>query len=131
MGGELRLRHGRQVEVERRRRRNNCRNVRGRQPPGRCALFGVAFDGANIWTANQLDDTVTELRASDGALLGTFQVGDGPIAVAFDGSNIWVANSLSNNVTKLRASDGANLGTFAVGSGPRGIAFDGVNIWVA
>ncbi|MCH7884361.1 MAG: hypothetical protein IIC01_03840 [Planctomycetes bacterium] len=55
---------------------------------------GVAFDGANIWVANLVSNTVTKLRASDGAVLGTFSVGIGPIGVAFDGANIWVVNAL-------------------------------------
>jgi DNA-binding beta-propeller fold protein YncE len=52
----------------------------------------VAFDGANIWVANRNSSNVTKLRASDGALSGTFTVGMGPGGVAFDGTNIWVAN---------------------------------------
>ena len=92
---------------------------------------GVAFDGANLWVANTGDSTVTKLRASDGASLGTFTVGSFPSGVAFDGANIWVANQGSASVTKLRASDGANLGTFAVGLNPIGVAFDGANIWTA
>jgi hypothetical protein len=76
--------------------------------------------------------TVTKLRASDGANLGTFTVGTNPKGIAFDGANIWVVNSSSNGtVTKLRTSDGANLGTFTVGEFPIGVAFDGANIWVA
>src|SRR5579863_8516339 len=53
----------------------------GQQP------YGVAFDGANIWTAN-FDGTVTKLRASDGEVLGTFKVGGAPYGVTFDGANI-------------------------------------------
>jgi len=71
--------------------------------------IGVAFDGTNIWVANGASNSVTKLRATDGAVLGTF-VGEFPIGVAFDGTNVWVANGESNNVTKLRASDGAALG---------------------
>ncbi|HTD23717.1 MAG TPA: hypothetical protein VK738_13750 [Terriglobales bacterium] len=51
---------------------------------------GVAFDGANIWVANNNGNTVSKLRASDGAVLGTFAVGLSPYGVAFDGANIWV-----------------------------------------
>ena len=95
----------------------------------RTAQFNVAtgpaaFDGAHIWVINS--NNVTKLRASDGASLGTFAVGDCPVGIAFDGANIWVGNSLG--VTKLRASDGANLGTFAAAGG--GVVFDGANIWV-
>jgi hypothetical protein len=91
---------------------------------------GVAFDGANIWVTNVGSNTVTKLRASDGAALGTFSAGGSPVGVAFDGANIWVANA-SDTVTKLRASDGKTLGTFAAGDDPLGVAFDGANIWVA
>jgi hypothetical protein len=44
---------------------------------------GVAFDGANMWMSNYENGsggTVTKLRASDGAELGTFKVGNGPLA---------------------------------------------------
>src|SRR5438876_4174589 len=94
------------------------------------APFGAAFDGANIWVANNTDNTVTKLRASDGTVLGTFAVGVRPGWVAFDGSSIWVSNSVSNSVTKLRASDGTVLGTFPAGN-PGGVAFDGADIWIA
>ena len=92
---------------------------------------GITFDGANIWTANYLDNTLTKLRASDGAPLGTFPVGAGPLDLAFDGTNIWVTNLGPGTVTKLRASDGIILGTFNVGDEPYGVGFDGVSIWVA
>ncbi len=92
--------------------------------------YGVAFDGANVWVANNGDATVTKLRASDGENLGTFSVGGAPMGVAFDGANIWVVNSFPNTVTKLRASDGKQLGEFAVGQVPNNAAFDGEAIWV-
>lgn len=92
---------------------------------------GVAFDGANIWVANNGSGSVTKLRASDGTALGTYAVGFNPRGVIFDGTNIWVANTNSNSVTKLRASDGTVLGTYAVGWMPEWVAFDGTNIWVA
>src|SRR6185369_10434490 len=71
----------------------------------------VAFDGTNVWVANQFSDTVTKIRASDGAVVGTYSVGKRPVALAYDGANIWVANYLGNSLTKLRASTGAALGT--------------------
>jgi hypothetical protein len=47
------------------------------------------------------------LRASDGAILGTFPVGFFPGYAAFDGINIWVTNTGSESrqghtVTELR-----------------------------
>jgi DNA-binding beta-propeller fold protein YncE len=60
-----------------------------------------AFDGANIWVTNSSGSTVSKVRASDGTVLGTFNVGSHPQGLAFDGVNIWVANLFSNTVTKL------------------------------
>jgi DNA-binding beta-propeller fold protein YncE len=65
----------------------------------------LVFDGANIWAANGLDGTVTKLRASDGANLGSFPVGTptmqaGPLHLAFDGAHIWVATG-TDKVAKL------------------------------
>ncbi len=96
-----------------------------------CSIsLGIAFDGANIWVANYFSNTVTKLRASDGANLGYFPVGSAPVGIAFDGANIWVANTGGTNVTILRASDGGYVGTFYVGIYPWAVAFDGANIWV-
>ncbi|MGA2735829.1 MAG: YncE family protein [Bryobacteraceae bacterium] len=91
---------------------------------------GVAFDGSNIWVTNS-DDTITELLASTGAVLGTFSVGIEPAGIAYDGANIWAANISGSNVIKLQAATGTVVGTFPVGSEPIGVAFDGANIWVA
>src|SRR5262249_39813634 len=88
----------------------------------------VAFDGTNIWAANQFSNTVNRVRVSDGTILRTYSVGKRPVALVFDGANIWVANYLGNTVTKLRASDGVALATLSVGAGPGGLAFDGANI---
>lgn len=85
----------------------------------------------SIWVVNAGSNTVTKLRASDGALLATYSVGSGPVSAAFDGSSIWVVNDNDNTVTKLRASNGQWLGTFPVGTTPSGAAFGGGYIWVA
>lgn len=92
--------------------------------------LAIAFDGNNIWVANQSDNTVTKLRAINGTTVATFAVGLAPSGAVFDGSNIWVVNFGDNTVTKLRASDGANLGTFAAGTRPLRIAFDGASVWI-
>jgi DNA-binding beta-propeller fold protein YncE len=63
--------------------------------------MGVAFDGTNIWVANQSNSTITEMRASDGALLGIFRSGPFPQGVAFDGVDIWIADENGSGVSKL------------------------------
>jgi YVTN family beta-propeller protein len=62
---------------------------------------GVAFDGSNLWVANNGNNNVTKLQASTGKVLGTFAVGPNPLGLAFDGANIWVANQGSNTVSRL------------------------------
>jgi DNA-binding beta-propeller fold protein YncE len=93
--------------------------------------YGLCFDGANIWSANFGDNTVSKIQANDGTVLGTFKVGNQPLGVTFDGANIWVSNSADGTVSKLRAQDGVNLGTFTAGRGVSWMAFDGQNIWAA
>lgn len=100
-------------------------------PPGNAVL--LAFDGANMWVVSgqQLSSSVTKLRASDGANLGTFNAGtERPLCIAFDGANMWVSNGEDSTVVKIRTSDGVMVGAFPVGFSPNGMAFDGANIWV-
>src|SRR6478735_243897 len=75
----------------------------------------LGFDGENVWVTSSFDNTVTKLRASDGANLGTFNLGGASYGVAFDGTNLWFTNGLTDTVTELRPSDGAILGNFPVG----------------
>jgi len=91
---------------------------------------GIAFDGTNIWVANEGGNSVSKLLASTGSVVGTYPVGADPIAITFDGGNIWVANLGSDTVTKLLASTGAAIGTYPVGPEPQNIVFDGTNIWI-
>jgi hypothetical protein len=97
-------------------------------PPGK-SVEDLAFDGDHVWVSSSLG-TLTKLRASDGANLGTFTVGTDARGIAFDGANIWVSNGSSNTVTKVRASDGAVLSVFPVANTPSAVAFDGTNVWV-
>jgi hypothetical protein len=70
------------------------------------------------------------LRASDGALIGTYTVGKTAQALTFDGTHIWFAEPGSDIVSKLRVSDGALIGTYPVGDRPEALLFDGAHIWV-
>jgi hypothetical protein len=42
--------------------------------------YGIAFDGANMWTANAGEGTVSKLRASDGAPWGRSRSAASPIS---------------------------------------------------
>ncbi len=92
---------------------------------------GVAvFDGAHIWVTSPNLGSITRLRVSDGATVGTFAAGPSSLRAAFDGASIWVTNFSENTVTRLRASDGVNTGVFPAGANPAAIAFDGASLWV-
>ena len=95
------------------------------------APLGIVFDGANIWVANNAENSLSKLRPEDGETLKKFATGVAPYGLTFDGANVWVTCALDNTVQKFRASDGLLLGTFPVGRTPRAILFDGTNIWVA
>jgi YVTN family beta-propeller protein len=98
---------------------------------GRFSSF-IASDRSNIWIATDENNTVTKLRAGDGAIIDSIATGKDPRGIAIDGGNVWIANHGDNTVTKVRASDDSVLGVYHVGSEPIGIAAsDGHNIWVA
>jgi DNA-binding beta-propeller fold protein YncE len=68
-------------------------------------LRGLAYDGKSIWVCNAYSNTVSRLRASNVALMGTFSTGKSPRAAAFDGSKIWIANSSQNTLTIIVPPD--------------------------
>jgi hypothetical protein len=62
--------------------------------------YGIAFDGANIWVGGA--PQVDELRGSDGAILGVFNIPQtNATGVAFDGANVWIAGLDDNKVYKF------------------------------
>jgi len=94
--------------------------------------LNMAFDGANMWVANSKDLTVTELRAIDGKVLGTFNTGnaEGPYGIAFDGQNLWIGGGAY--IVEMRPRDGKLLQQENLGGGSLGsVGFDGANTWVA
>jgi hypothetical protein len=101
-------------------------------PVGRHPV-GIAFDGTDLWVANRDDNTVTEIRPTDGATIGTFAVGTSPVAIVFDGATgIWIASSDAQSVTELRISDGALLRTVPLPvDGHSAMVSDGTRVWVS
>jgi hypothetical protein len=94
-------------------------------------LYGILFDGSNIWVTDAEDNTLKKLDAS-GAILQTVNVGTGPRFPVFDGTNIWVPNSGDSTVSVVRAATGAVVATLS-GNGlndPFQAAFDGQRILV-
>ena len=102
--------------------------------PKKSRTMTSAFDGANFWVGSSEGGFITEIRASDGAMIGQFEYGGSPVGgAAFDGANIWVSD-LRGRISVLRASDGgivASESAITSGINAQGVASDGTNIWVA
>jgi hypothetical protein len=94
----------------------------------------LAFDGVNIWVANESSNNVTVLNAVTGlpTSFSPVAAGTNPVALAFDGVNMWIANASSSNVTVVNALTGTPTGFSPVtaGNAPAGLAFDGTHMWV-
>jgi len=97
--------------------------------------FGIAFDGAKIWTANGNNN----MGGSISIVTPTFSIPwtvttvttgfSQPVAPLFDGSNIWISDSGAGTLLKVGAN-GSILQTVTLGGGPAMPVFDGTNIWV-
>jgi len=85
--------------------------------------IGVAFDGGSIWVVNNFDETVTKLRASDGAIEGTFALGSGS-AGPTGSPGLVVNKGDSDNATGVRAPESP------FDTGPTTIAYAGGNMWI-
>ena len=91
------------------------------------------FDGTSIWVPNRDSDSVTVVRASNGAVLATLTGNGlkGPDSAAFDGERVLVTDALGDAVSLWKAADLTPLGALATGASttPRGVCSDGLNFW--
>lgn len=91
--------------------------------------LNMAYDGNNMWVADQNSSTVIEINTTSRVLTTiSLPANSSPAAVAYDGLYIWVARQ-DGNVTKLLS--GSVMGTWPSGGGEAYlVAFDGGNVWV-
>ena len=97
--------------------------------------FGIAFDGARIWTANRTYPGSISIVTPGASLpwaVTTVSTGfSSPQGALYDGANVWVTDTGAPNGALLRLdSNGAILQTVTVGILPWFPIFDGTNIWV-
>jgi hypothetical protein len=91
------------------------------------------FDGTNIWVPNSASNSVTVVRASNGAVLATLTANglNTPSTAAFDGQRILITNPMGGSVSLWKAADLTTLGTFStLPGGPIWAASDGVDFWL-
>ncbi len=98
--------------------------------------FGIAFDGARVWTANTNQSlaggnvSIVTPGASIPWTVTTVTAGfTSPYGALFDGANVWVTDQTAGTLLKLDAG-GAILQTVTVAASPRLPVYDGTNIWV-
>jgi hypothetical protein len=92
--------------------------------------WGIAFDGARVWTANN-DGSVSIVTpgVSIPWTVTNVAVGNYLLGALYDGANVWVMDNSLGKLFKLDAA-GAVLQTVTVGGHPVLPAFDGTMIWV-
>jgi hypothetical protein len=89
----------------------------------------IAFDGANLWTAN-LSGSVSMITPQSPYTVTTVTTGfSQPVGIVYTGANIWVTDTSAGKLFKLNSSGGI-VQAVTVGAGPTLAAFDGANIWV-
>jgi S-layer family protein len=96
----------------------------------------VQSDGADLWVANNLGNTVSRVRASDGKLLETWTGADQAYGVLVARGRIFVTGDLFPNGRLYRfdprqpAGDVVTVSS-VLGGSPRGVTTDGDFIWTA
>src|SRR5262249_55822345 len=101
-----------------------------RIPVGR-GPAGVAVANGQVWVANQLDGTISEVNPAAGTVVATIDVGNGPAAIASGYGSVWVTNVTDNALSRIDPRSGHVLATIALGGAPAGLAASERGIWVA
>lgn len=94
--------------------------------------FGITFDGARVWTANENPGGSVSIVTLNPLSVTTVSAGFAiPIGILYDGTNIWVTDKGTTPGTLFKLdSNGAIIQTVTVGDSPALPVFDGTNIWV-
>ena len=100
-----------------------------RIPVGR-GPAGVTVGGGEVWVANELDGTVSEVNPGAGTQVAVIPVGIGPRAITFGYGSVWVANDTSDSLSRIDAATGTVVATVRLGSSPSGVAVGAGAVWV-
>lgn len=82
-------------------------------------------DGGEVFVANSLSDSISEVITGSNDVQGAYMMGDDPVVglVSRDNSLLYVGNLLSQNVIVYSIDDGRRAGAVHVGDGPTAMAF--------
>jgi len=94
---------------------------------------GLAFDGQNLWLADDFTDTIYKIDPGSGRVLLSFDSpGHHPEGLAWDGHFLWHIDSGEKLMYKLDPETGRALSILESNSpSPRDLAWDGEYIWIA
>jgi hypothetical protein len=85
---------------------------------------GICFDGTYIWTNSVSLSALYRIRASDGAVSGSYSTTGNSWRICFDGTYVWVSPTW-----RIRVSDQITVSTINTEPVAWGMCFDGVNLW--
>ena len=108
---------------------NPAGQVNDHIPVGRDPAGVVVADG-EVWVANELDGTVSEVNPGSGTQVAVIPVGIGPDAITAGFGSVWVANVTSDTVSRIGAISGDVVSTIALGSAPDAMASGDGAVWV-
>ncbi len=108
---------------------DSAQQVIDRIPVGRGAAGVTAGDG-EIWVANELDGTVSEVNPGAGTVVATIRVGNGPDAIGFGDGSVWVGNATDSTLSRIDPLGGRVVATIPLGSAPADLAAGPKGIWV-
>jgi transglutaminase-like putative cysteine protease len=93
---------------------------------------GLAFDGQNLWLADDFTDKIYKIDPQTGRVLSSFDSpGHHPEGLAWDGSCLWHIDSGERLMYKLDPETGRALSVLESNSpNPRDLAWDGEYIWI-
>ncbi|HVC46865.1 MAG TPA: beta-propeller fold lactonase family protein [Terracidiphilus sp.] len=82
-------------------------------------------DGGEVFVANSLSDSISEVITGTDDVLGAYMMGDDPVdgLVSADNSTLYVGNLHSQWVTVYSIDNGKRVGAIHVGDGPSAMAF--------
>ena len=103
--------------------------VNDRIPVGR-GPAGVVVAGGEVWVANELDGTISEVNPGSGTQVAAIPAGIGPAAIASGYGSVWVANVTSDTVSRIDAATGVVVSTISLDSAPTAIAVGDGAVWV-
>ncbi|HEY6149317.1 MAG TPA: ABC transporter substrate-binding protein [Gaiellaceae bacterium] len=91
---------------------------------------GLAVEGRDVWVANSLDGTVSQVSADTDHEVAQYPVGNSPTGVAVGHGAVWVTNAGDGTLTQLDPRDGSPRDTVDLNAPVHGIAYGADSLWV-